>query len=214
MINRGIVGGSLRFPCLPTLLPRYKMLTVPLPSTRYILLGFCIIFSANVPTKTDGETEKQNISFSWVSNHLLRMVMEHRYTKLLRWTYFRAKTFASGNLLFFSSCSSSSSSSSSCFVFFGGWSHSGRKFSPPPIFGKSFPNLEVLRSPWSWFSLVLVAIRRQALGGRKKKQQVSHEKRAPDWLDCFWEIILPRYKGIIISQYKDPYKPIPINQAV
>ena len=43
-------------------------------------------------------------------------------------------------------------------------------------------------------------------------QQVSSVQN-PGWLFDIGEIILPNYMGIIISQYKDPYKPISIMEG-
>ena len=34
---------------------------------------------------------------------------------------------------------------------------------------------------------------------------MSHEKRAPGWLDYIGDEILASYIGIIINDYKDPY---------
>ncbi len=38
-------------------------------------------------------------------------------------------------------------------------------------------------------------------------------KRAPGWLFDIWGWNLPNYMGIVISQYKDPYKPISIMEC-
>ena len=42
---------------------------------------------------------------------------------------------------------------------------------------------------------------------------MSHEKNT-GWLGYLWGIILPRYIGIIVSHYKDPYKPSRIQWKV
>ena len=60
-----------------------------------------------------------------------------------------------------------------------------------------------LQRSWSLSRLV----GKQANRRGREFSQMSNEKRAPGCLGCIGDEILPIFLGILISQYKDPYKP-------
>ena len=59
-----------------------------------------------------------------------------------------------------------------------------------------------LKISWAATSLVYMLVKDGLLSETGERP----EKRAPGWLGYIGDEILPRYIGIIISQYKDPYK--------